>query len=309
MKSELINRAIEVLRNAGYDVLDCSSARSCFDIIAKKNEILLIKVLTNIESLGRHTSIELRNIAGILSGIPLIIGENMKSSKLSNGVVYMRYEIRIVNLDTFADILGDRTPLVYSVRGNYCMNINSELLVQLRRGLGMTQEELAVELRVSKQSIYRYESSGNISIKIAERLMEILDEDIAIPNKLVLKLGGKIHKRLSTKTYKNLTGLERAVIRDLENIGFSTLPTNAPFDIFAREKSDESEKLFTIVSNDGKRLRHRIKLINEISELLEGYRICISDRREDNAEVLIIKPGELHKIRDSQELIEMSESF
>lgn len=306
MKSELISEAIEILLDAGFEVSDCSNIRSCFDILAKKNEILLIKVLTNVEGLNRDTSIELRNIASILSGIPIVIGYRMKSAKLSNGVVYERYGIHIINSDTFADILNDRIPQVHSVRGNYCMNINSRLLIQLRRNIGMTQEELAVELRVSKQSIYRYESSGSISVEIAERLMEIFDRNIAVPNKEMLEK--KIHK-FSRKIHRNLTDIERIVIRDLENIGFSALPTNAPFDIFAREKSDESGRLFTVVSNDGKRLRHRIELINGISELLGGYKICISDRKDDNTDVLIIKPKELNEIQDSEELIEMIENF
>lgn len=306
MKSELISNTIEILGDAGFEVSDCGGVRSCFDIIAKKEETLIIKVLTNIEGLNKDTAMELRDIAAVVSGVPLVIGYCMKSARLSNGVVYERYGINIVNLDTFTDILDNRTPLVYSVRGNYCMNVNSRLLIQLRRKLGTTQEELAVKLNVSKQSIYRYESSGTISIEIAERLMEIFDEDIAIPNKLILKK--KIHQKHNRKINRNLTNLERIVISDLENIGFSTMPTNAPFDIFAM-KTDEGERLFTLVSNDGMRLRHRIELIHEISELLGGYEICISDRREADSCVPIIKPKELHEIKNSRELIEMIEAF
>ncbi len=306
MKSELVSKAVEILQDAGFEVSDCSGARSCFDIIAKREEILLIKILTNIEGLTKYTSMELKDISDLVSGVPLVIGYSMKTARLSNGVVYGRYGIRIVNLDTFEDILNNRVPLVYSVRGNYCVNINSELLVQLRRKLGMTQEKLAVEIHVSKQSIYRYESSGSISIEIAERLMELLDRNIAIPNKPILERGN--YKKSNRKMHRNLTNLEMIVMEDLENIGFSTLPTNAPFDIFAREKA-EGGMLFTVVSNDGKRLGYRIELINAISELLGGYKICISERRDDNADVLVIKPKKLNEIQDSRELIDMIENF
>ncbi len=301
MKCELINKAIEILENVGYRVSDCSGSRSCFDILAKKDKILLIKVLANIEGLSRRCSLELKNVASVTSAIPLILSDHTKSTKLCDGIIYARYDIHVMNPETLEDIVNENMPLVYSVRGNYCIKIDSGLLVKLRKGLDMTQQELADGLDVSKQSIHRYEFSGKMSLEIAERLMDILKENIAIPREVFLSDRSYLPDSYEGMDRK-LTKLKGMVLEKFRDMGFFAALTNAPFDIVAMEHGDE--RILTTVSDDGRRLKRKMDTINEISDIIDSYSICISNRHEDS-DVTIMKPRELSRIEDTEELIEI----
>jgi len=299
MKSELVSRVLGILHDAGFRTSDCSGTRSCFDILAKRQRILLIKVLSNIEGFSRISSIELRDIAELIDAIPLVIGERMKSSRVSGGVIYARYQIHVISPETLEDTLTDRMPFIYSVRGNYCVRVDSELLGRLRRNLGLTQEELATELGVSKQSIHRYENSGRISVEVAERLMDLLQEEIAVPNDIIQDEVPRADEILE----RNLTSLKRTVLKEFRDIGLSSQATNAPFDIFALETSHE-DRILSIVSDDGRRIGMKIQILSEASEIIGGYRICISNRKQD-ADIPIMKPRDLAEIKNAEELIQI----
>jgi len=300
MKSELVSRVLGILHDAGFRTSDCSNTRSCFDILTKRQRILLIKVLSNIEGFSRINSIELGNIAELIDAIPLVIGERMKSARLSSGVIYARYCIHAISPETLENIINDQMPFIYSVRGNYCVKIDSELLNRLRRSLGLTQEELAAELGVSKQSIHRYENSGRISVEIAERLMDLLQEEIRIPGSIVDE---EIQPMADEILERNLTSLKRTVLKEFRDIGLTSQATNAPFDIFALETSHE-DRILSIVSDDGRRIGMKVRMLTEASDIIGGYKVCISNRRQD-ADILIMKPKELAEVKDAEELIQI----
>ncbi len=301
MKFKIIQRVLEIFEDAGFLISDCSSSRSCFDILARRDQILLlIKVLSNIEGLTKKNSIELRRVASITSGIPLVVGERMKFNRILDGVIYERYGLHVINPETLRDIAHNKMPLIYSVRGNYCVRINSKLLTRLRKQLGMTQEELASEVGISKQSIHRYENSGRISIKIARRLVQELKENILMPSE-VFEFE---QPRLSDEFITNVTRLKRIVLQEFRKIGFLTSLTNAPFDIVASETSKGEETILTIVSDDTRRLKQKADMIRELSDIMDAYNVCISNRNQD-INIPIMKPGDLENISEPEELIEI----
>ncbi len=301
MRGRIIQETIGLLEDNGFMVADCSGIRSSFDLLAKKENLLLIKILSNIEGFGRENAFELGRIAALVSGIPLLVGECMKSTTLSTGTVYERYGIHVVHMRTLKRVLEGRMPVVYSIRGDYCVTINSKLLVELRKIRSMTQRELAYKLGVSKQSIYRYEKSGKISLDVANRLMEMLDEDIRVPRELLVS--DKHREVDKTHITENLTHLKRAVMGGLENMGFEVLSTIAPFDIVADEVSCD-KRILTLISNDTRRLGRKIEVVNEVSQIIGSYRVCVSERKQD-VDIPLIKPRELIDIKDSRELIEI----
>ena len=92
--------------------------------------------------------------------------------------------------------------------------------------------------------------------------------------------------------------------QSFNKLGFSTSLTNAPFDVVARE----SETIYTAVSDDGRRLKLRVEKIKEISDIMGGYSICISNRKQ-NLDSLIIKPSELEDIKEAEELFDMLRKY
>src|SRR5512137_2451012 len=135
MKSSQVSEVAAVLEAAGYRILDCSGLRSCFDLIAKKDKLLFIKVLANVDGLTRRACEELQNTAAATSAVPLVVGDHTKTVQLQDGVVYERYNLRVLNLKTLEEVINEQMPSVYSVRGNYCIRIDQTLLVKLRKRL------------------------------------------------------------------------------------------------------------------------------------------------------------------------------
>ncbi len=302
MKDLLVERVSSALRDAGFQLSDCCSVRSCFDILARRGDsMLLIKILQNIEGLTPRSASELRSVASAMSGTPIVVGDHMKNAGLSSDVVYTRYGLHVVNIEAFGMILSKRTPLIYSIRGNYCVRINPELLSQIRKKADLTQKELAVELGVSKQSIHRYESSGRISLEIAEKLRKLLREDIMLPGEVLSGELNSLEERITT----TMTDLERMVFDEFRKMGFDASVTNAPFDIVAEEPR-KKERVLSVVGDDRKGLKKKIEIIRDISDMT-GYRmVCISNRA-NGLDVVVIKPKELKDISEADEFLRLLE--
>ena len=300
MKERMTEKALALLQDAGFQTSDCRMVRSCFDILARRDEtILLIKVHVNIEGLTSKSAAELRNVAAAMSATPLIIGDHMKCALLSPDVIYTRYDIHVLNIEAFAEILRHEIPLIYSIRGNYCMRINPQLLTEVRKKANITQEDLASEIGVSKQSIHRYESTGRISLDIAEKLMDFLKQDMAVPGQI---FSSEI-RYLESEISMHMTELKRIAFRELRNMGLDPSLTNAPFDILAVEK-EHDQKILTLVTDDLKGLHRRVEIIKDISEMTGYRRVCISNRAH-GVDVVVIRPKELSEIKEADELFRL----
>jgi putative transcriptional regulator len=220
----------------------------------------------------------------------------MKSSELADGVVYDRYGVYVSNLETLGEIIHDTPPRVYSTRGNYCVHINGRLLSDARRKMGLTQESLAKMLGVSKQSVYRYESSGRVSLDVFERLANLFDEEFSEPE---FRLDFEQSAQPSSRGRK-VTTLKRRVCSEFRSMGFNTVLTTAPFDLIA----SKDERIFSVVSNDWRRLRYKMAVLEGISELVGGYSVCISERRVEG-ETSVLSPKELAEIKTPRELFKL----
>lgn len=304
MRSDLIEDAVKMLRDEGYLVSDCRGTRSCFDVLAKKDKVFVVKVLINVESLNPKSAGELNQVASIISAVPLVLGDHKKNTRLSNGIIYARYGIGVVNLETFEQIISENFPVIYSVRGNYCVRIKSKLLSQIRKEMQLTQDELAHRLNVSKQSIHRYESTGRISLEIAQRLIDLLKEDITLaenphPSGSLSQFESFPRK----KEYCGLAPLKRRVMSELLNIGFSTYLTNAPFDLVAKYQRHQ-KRILSVVGNDLKTVSRKVEISEKITKITGDLSICISEK-EGEFDIPYIKPGELKNIGSADELMEI----
>ncbi|MDD5111749.1 MAG: helix-turn-helix domain-containing protein [Candidatus Altiarchaeota archaeon] len=299
MKSQLLERVSGLLEGANFAVSDCGGSRSCFDFIARKGRtLLLVKVLSNIEGLTANTVHELRKASFLTGGVPFVVGERLKSSELMDGVLYERYGMRALNVQTLKAVLSDSMPFTHSIRGNYCVNIDSGMLKSLRGRLDLTQEELARELGVSKQSVYRYEASGSVLFDVMERMLRIFGDDRLLLHENPLKTG----RASEDQSYNmHVTDMKRVVARKLSDMGFSTSIVNAPFDVVARKR----ETVFAVVSNDQRRLENKIRLVREVTGMVGGYGLCVTDRQvvfKDG--VAVLRPSELDDFDSPDELFD-----
>ncbi|MFH0860025.1 MAG: helix-turn-helix domain-containing protein [Candidatus Altiarchaeota archaeon] len=295
-KAVLSSRVQESLERREYDYVDCAGIQSSFDIIAKSDDsILLVKILYNVEGLTREAAAELKRVSEAISAKPVVIGFKIKSSELQDDVVYERYGIPVINHRTFDKILDDIQPPVYSIRGNYCIKINPERLSHLRRQRRMTQQNLADSLGVSKQSVYRYESTGHVSLDIAERLEQVFSDDRLLLKGDIFENAEESEEAAYPRGYT--TELTKKVDTYLRRIGFKTSITNAPFDIIAKER----KMIFSAISNDRNGIRKKMTVLNSVSDIMGGYPLCISERRV-KIETTILNPADFEGIRTPRQL-------
>ncbi|MFC2154447.1 helix-turn-helix domain-containing protein [Candidatus Altiarchaeota archaeon] len=315
VKGELTSKVAELLRRDGFQVVDCQGIRSCFDLFARRGETLfVIKVVSNVEGFTSKSSVEIRQVANMLSGLPLIVTERMKHSDLKDGVIYSRHGVNVVTLNTLEGVIESTLASTYSIRGNYCTQLNPEKLVSLRKKYGLNQEDLAREVGVSKQSIYRYESSGRAAVDVAERLEEFFGQNLRKEFGF-FDLEGELQRpaKLEFGRDYHITELKRRVLQCFRDMGFSTSLTNAPFNVMAsdselkrmREKPRRGRtmiEVLSVVTNDPQKLDKRVSVVNEISEMVGGYSMTISERSFD-VESKVIRPRDLEGISKRKELI------
>ncbi len=299
MKNSLVSEVASLFSRKGFQVVSCDGMQSSFDVLAKSEDTLfLVKVLSNIEGLTPEKSNELKKVSSILDATPLIVGERIKSTNLELGVLYERYGLHVVSPKTLKNLLVDEAPKTYAIRGNYCVRLNPKRLAQIRSDSGLTQDALAKCLGVSKQSVYRYERDGRVSSFIARNIVEFFgeDEDLFLASDLFNPdfSGGDF------EFHGYVSDMKRQALEFFREIGFEASLTKAPFDIVLKDE----EMIFTAVSNDWRRLRHRIEILEDISDTVGGLEVCITERTK-SVGGSVLKPEDLSGFKTCREFIQM----
>ncbi len=178
-REELVRKTIEALRKSGFTVSHFPNSNTCFDIIAKSVQgILVVKVYENVDSMRRELAEELKKLGAVLNAGTIIVGEKTKVFRLEDGVVYYRYEVPVTTLKTFEGILEEKTPLVRHFKGRNIVDIDSEKLRELRGEMGVSLEELAGRIGVATETLYRFEKGASTSLETARRLEEELKKSL-----------------------------------------------------------------------------------------------------------------------------------
>jgi len=248
---DLKDNISEYLREKGYKVSNYVNSNYCFDIVARKNDkILIIKHLKDLTKLNIKIARELKAISIITDAVPLVIAsKDSKKIKLFDEIVYRKYNIFSMNLKTFKIVISrDGGYFVYAERGGFHVSIDGEKLRRIRESRGLSLGAVAEIAGVSRKTIYEYER-GNIEStpQIISRLEEALGESLIKPQNIFswkesIKL--KKDKIMKSKSFKN--EVERKVCKELHKIGFEALPlSRAPFEIIAKREDSLIIKMLT----------------------------------------------------------------
>ena len=185
----LVDQTIEILRHAGFLVSDrCDIRPRSFDIAARRGDTLLLcKILQNVDGLTEETASEIRLLAEILGGTPLVIGEKTRDQMFEDGVIYMRYKIVAVNIQTFYDyFIEGTTPLVSASPGGLYVPINGNALKEARLENNLSLGSLAGIIGVSRRTISKYEDEGmHASIDTVLLLEDLFQTELAQPIDLI----------------------------------------------------------------------------------------------------------------------------
>lgn len=279
---------------------DYSTCRyhGCFDIAAKKDNLLFLKVLQNVDSFMEQSSRSLKIISQNLDASALLIGERTNAERLKNGIVYERFEIPTVSIETFFQIITEKIfPRIYRDRGGLYVEIDSEGLRAARERKNLSQRQLADAVGISKKAIYQHESNQlRMILKIAEKIEKVV-------GKKIIKETNPLEKGFAVRSESPSTILEKSISSELKRKGFSVSHVrSAPFDIFARAGT----LIVSGIEENKRKLQRHAPTLEKFVSLVHKPGVAITENISDaDVEIPVVKRKELKEM-EAKDLIRIA---
>jgi len=316
----------KLLETAGFNVFMNFKFRNfCFDIIARNgNNLLIFKVTQNIDRLKSTQTEEMKFLAHILQGTPIIIAERNRRDPLEDDTIYKRDEIVAINFKTFQNIiLYQQNPHIIAKRGGFIVRIDGPMLRRVREEANISRSTIASELGVSKKAIVNYEQDRmNISLESVQVLKKRFQVDFTVPIEIL-----QIHPKVELPLRQGESSFEKEIDQELIKIGLQTFWTKrAPFDLFLNQiiqKTDIdkpilkslvewNQPIITGVSETDKTdIQKKIEIVSKLSELKNKVLVIVDDasKLDDKAKISIpvMEEGDLKKLSSSKDFINLFE--
>ncbi len=180
-REEMVRQIRAMLKRGGYRLSSGLSASSSYDIIGSRgNDILIIKVLYNVDTLKPEIASELKLLSNILKAKAIIVGSRCGMGPLENSILYSRYGVPVFSLRTFSDFINyEQYPIGFAAPGGFYVKIKSRALKETREKKGISLGELAKVANVSRRSIQLYEEGQTaISIDVMMKIEDYLNVDL-----------------------------------------------------------------------------------------------------------------------------------
>jgi len=295
-KSFLVNKIVNSLLGKQFQVL---LTRGCFDIVAKKEKLLLLKVLINIDGLEENQALSLRTISYFLSASPFIISLKTSRGFLDNKIIYSRFELPVITPQFFEAILVEEDiSAIQSSKGKHTVTINTELLRNKRTELEFTLDGLSTIIGISKKALYEIENKRvNPTLETVKRLESFLKIDLRLPYEM--KFARETH-------LKPKDDFREKVSKEFSRIGINnSVVYSAPFEIIGREKFS----LITILSKNTVKIKREAETVKKLSSVFSSVALFVAKKsREKNInEIPVFLESELSEINSSKELTKLIE--
>ena len=286
MRQNLLTKTMNVLEEFNFDIL--VYLHSCLDIAAqKKSLIFLIKILENIDGFRKEHADELKKLGFCFNGCPLLVGETTKMYKMKDGVLYERYNIPSITLETFKNSLAGFYPEKIYSKGRMIAEIDGDELRRIRDKKKVSMEELAEEINLTKESIYLYEKERmRVKYEIAKRIENFLNTELIKKPEFFEPV-----RKIPISRVKADKVRDKLILFDFDVVSFNKLN----FDLVA---SDPKNKV--VVRED--LARHPEKIVN-FSAFFKTFLAFISDK--GIGDVPIIKKQELGEIESKKEFLKV----
>jgi putative transcriptional regulator len=293
-----------VMITAGFEVSERFSIRPrSFDLMARKNgTLLIIKVVAHIDSVSEDVAFDLEVISRHLGAVPLIVGERARDAELERGAVYVRYGIYAISPSTLYDYFVDLTPpLVYASPGGLYVNIDGEVLRDLREKRSMSLGDLGQVLGVSRRTISKYESGMGTTLDVAIRIEEFFNTGVVKSINLILH---EQPKAMEPEPRDAATD-KQTPVEFFRQIGMQLHTLHgAPFQALL---TFEKHTILTGIGPADKVIK-RAALIGNISQIAKKHAMCvITDhyKQKKIGKTLVIDEDHLRRITDGFELLDM----
>ena len=290
-KSFLLDRLVKNLLDKEFQLFLTSG---CFDIAAKKEFLMLIKALTNVDGLIQEQAQSLKTISYFVSAYPLVVSERTNRGSLCDEVIYTRYQVPVITPHTFECIIEEEMiPEVKAIKGKHTVTINTSYLRKKRKELNLSLEKLSKEIGVSKKALYEIENQRvNPSLETVKRLEDLLGIDLKVPYKM----------ERAVRTYiEPKNEFQEKVSLEFSRLGIdNSVVTSASFEIIGKEKTS----LVTGLSNNTIKIKKVVSQVKGLSSIFSSQGMFVVKKGHERAidGVPIVLESELPELDSSREL-------
>jgi len=310
-RTALVGNITAMLEDAGFLVSErCSVRPKSFDLAARRGEdLVLLKILGNIDALTGETGAELRRLGDYLSATPLVIGLRTRNQDLEPGVVYFRHGVPVFNPDTAYDLFIEEVPpLIYAAPGGLYVSIDGDLLADEREERGWSLGQLANELGVSRRTVSKYEDGMNASIEVAIQLEELFNQPFSNPVS-VFDGAEEVRDADPIPEGPDVDPDDEHILTVLTNAGFEVHPTaRSPFKAVSEDSDDREQTVLTGHSSFTPSAEKRARLMSSIGRVTETRSIYFTTNRvkqESVNDTAIVSCEELAEIDDPDRIREL----
>ncbi len=294
-KSLLTKRIIDSLLSHEFQVLISEGA---FDIAAKKDFLMLIKALVNVDGLTQEQALSLKAISYFLSAYPLVISLKTNRELLRKEMVYSRFQLPVITPYFFERFLEEKVPEIESAKGKHTISINTEILKNRRKEMGFTLEELSKLVGITKKALYEIEKKRvNPSIETVKSLESVLKVDLK--NSFRLKSSEPIYLKPKDEFQKKIS-------KEFSRIGLSNTPTYSTlFEIVGKEKFS----MIVSLSKNTKKIEREALSIKNMSFIFSSKCAFVAKKCEKKAieDIPVILESEIPGIENVKELEKLME--
>jgi len=306
-RSALVGNVIAMLEDAGFAVSDrCAIRPRSFDLVARRGEeLLLVKVLRNVDAFDAATGEEMRRIGAWLDATSLVIGLRTRDEPLKPEVVYLRHGVPVLSPDTALDLFVEGVPpLIYAAPGGLYVSIDSEILADEREERGWSLGRLANELGVSRRTVSKYEDGMDASIEVAAQLEELFGGGLT---SAVDVMGGaeQIRDAEPTPDAPDADPDDEPMVAVMHRAGYRVHPTmRAPFKAVNEDDDGETEIILTGHSEFTQSAEKRARIMASVGEVANTQSVYFVDstKRESVGATALIEREEAEDIEDADRL-------
>jgi putative transcriptional regulator len=309
-RDRLIDDIRDIINKSGFYSTDqCDIRSTSFDIIARRDDLLLIiKILLNVDAMGKENAKELKTLSKLLNGTALLIGERSCFGKLEGGVLYIRYGITMLSKETlYEHFIEGVPPLVYAAPGGLCARINGKVLKEFREKNALSLGEFADRIGVSRKAIQLYEDGMGATIEVAAKIEETVREDIVLPLNPFSRIENNEDDWYDDMSLESgrICGLERSVFMQLHQLGYRVIPiAKCPFNALTKS---EKHVIITGIGKYSQDLIKKAQIIKNISKVTEKESVFFVEKiKHDSIEgAPLIGINELRKMREPEKILEL----
>jgi putative transcriptional regulator len=290
-KSFIVRRVTDTLMKKEFQLF---ITQGCFDIAARKDFLMLIKTLTNVDGLVEGHAQSLKAVSYFVSGYPLVVSEKTNRGELSDEIIYSRFQVPVVTPELFDNMIAEEIiPEVKAIKGKHTVVINTVYLRKKREQLNLSLEKLSREIGISKKALYEIENQRvNPTVDTVRKLEELLGIDLKVPYKM---------EKVERTYIKPKNEFQRKVSSEFSRIGIdNSAVTSASFEIIGKEKNS----LITGLSENTIKIKKVVSQVKGLSSIFSSQRMFVAKKCHEQAidGVPIVLESELPELESSREL-------